>query len=149
MKPILYTLLMILLCNIISCSCKQTVSNTTPASIAGKWKWVETYFDYAPSDSNPLTPAYNGIQEFIYYNTDATWKKIQNNKTVDSGTYSTGHGSYLPYAGAYDYIYDSVKYYHSITGANWDYYTITNDTLLFSGGFAGIIGSGSKIYIRQ
>ena len=148
MKTILYTILCILLLNIIVCSsCRKSNSSATAASIAGKWKWVDTYFDYPLSDSNPLTPAYTGIPELLIFNTDATWKKIQNNKTVDSGTYSTGYGSY--YDGWKTYTYDSVKYIKSIAGAGRDYYKLTNDTLQFCGVFAGLIGSSSKLYIRQ
>jgi hypothetical protein len=99
---------------------------------------------------NPLTPQNSGITEIIKFNSDNTWIKIQNNVRTDSGTYSTGHGSYLPYVGAYNFIYDSVVYYRNGLSekGKQDYYKIYNDTLQFCGGFAGLMGAGSKFYIK-
>jgi hypothetical protein len=113
--------------------------------------WLSSWYDRPMSDSNPKTPQNSGIQEIIRFNSNKTWIKIQNNVPVDSGTYTNGHGSYLPYIGAYNFVYDSIVYFRngiSIKGSQ-DYYKIFNDTMQFCGGFAGIYGSGSKFYIKQ
>ena len=150
MKPSFSTAIIILFSYILfGSSCTKSNSPVIPESIVGKWKWVSTYFDYPLGPSNPSTPANSGIQEYVVFNADATWKKIQNNVTVDSGAFSTGHGSYQPYPTNTKYVYDSVKYYKSLQGSSWDYYSISKDTLTFSGGFAGLIGSDSKMFIKQ
>jgi hypothetical protein len=126
--------------------------NIEPAQdLSGQWMWLSSWFDGNLSDSNPKTPQNSGLQETIRFNSDKSWIKIQNNVGVDSGKYSTGHGSYLPYIGAYNYVYDSVVYLRngiSVKGTQ-DYYKIFNDTLQFCGGFAGLMGSGSRFYIKQ
>ncbi len=134
---------------LISSSCTKSNSPILPVSIVGKWKWVSTYHDYPLSATNPSTPGNSGIEEYVIFNTNATWKKIQNNVTVDSGTCATGHGFYQPLPTATKYVYDSVKYYNSLQGATWDYYSISKDTLTFSGGFAGLYGSDSKTFVKQ
>ena len=150
MKPLFSTVIIFLLLYIlIGSSCTKSNSPVTPVNVVGKWKWVATYFDYPLGPSNPSTPGNSGILEYIIFNNDATWKKIQNNVTVDSGTFSTGHGSYQPFPSATKYVYDSVKYFNSLQGNTWDYYSRSNDTLTFSGGFAGIYGTGSKMFIKQ
>ncbi len=148
MKYLFLVLMVASIASFVVGSCTKSNSPVMPVSVVGKWKWVSTYHDYPLSATNPSTPANSGIQEYVIFNTNATWKKIQNNVTVDSGTFSTGHGSYQPYPTTTKYVYDSLKYYKSLQGATWDYYGISNDTLTFSGGFAGLIGGGSKIFIK-
>ncbi len=148
MKTVFCSIVVLLLYILINSSCTKSSSPVLPVSIVGKWKWVSTYHDYPQGPTNPSTPANSGIQEYVIFNADATWKKIQNNVTVDSGTCATGHGTYQP-SSFTKYVYDSVRYYNSIQGATWDYFSRTNDTLTFSGGFAGIMGSGSKTFVKQ
>jgi hypothetical protein len=123
----------------------------TTEDITGQWTWLSTWGDSPMSNSNPKTTQNTGIQEKIEFNSNKTWLKIQNSIHIDSGTYSTGHGSYLPYIGAYNFIYDSVVYYRNGISekVTQDYYKIFNDTLQFCSGFAGIVGGGSKFYIKQ
>ena len=148
MKPVYCSIVVLFLYILINSSCTKSSSSVIQANLVGKWKWVSTYHDYPQGPTNPSTPANSGIQEYVIFNADASWKKIQNNITVDSGTCTTGHGSYQPYPTATKYVYDSVWYNNSIQGATWDYYRISNDTLTFSGGFAGIYGSDSKMFIK-
>ena len=155
MKNFLFIIIVIeTICLIICGSCKKsnTANNT---NIIGTWKWVDTYYDYPLNDSNPLNPANSGIQETLIFNSDLTWKKIQNNVIVDSGTYSTGHGTYLPYPTAKEITYDSVRYYKTGQQLNiYDFYEIINDTLSFdsalAGSFSFYLGSnGYKQWVRQ
>jgi hypothetical protein len=140
-------------------SCKKApepVSNNTK-DITGQWNWINSWMDGPISDSNPKTPQNTGIQEIIKFNSNKTWLKIQNSIHIDSGTFSTGHGSYIPYPGSYVYIYDSVVYYRNGISekGTQDYYEISNDTLMFCGCFAGLYAKSdptegaSKRYIKQ
>jgi hypothetical protein len=71
--------------------------------------------------------------------------------------FSTGHGSYTPYTGAFTFIYDSIVYYRNgISEKNTqDYYNIFNDTLEFCWGYAGYATKSdsttgaSKFYAKQ
>ena len=137
-------------------ACKKD-NSIKPVSIVGTWKWIYTYKDLPLSPTNPLTPLNTGTQELLIFNTDNSWKKLQNNVTVDSGTYSIGHGHYLPYQGATDNIYDSVKYNRTSSPFKpWDYYSVvSNDTLIFNPGLGGSFSSytlpnnGSKSWVKQ
>ena len=128
-----------------------------PVLIVGTWKWIYTYKDLPPSPTNPLTPLNTGTQELLIFSPDNSWKKVQDNMTVDSGTYSTGHGYYLPYQGARDFNYDSIKYYRNGILFNiGDYYSIINtDTLSFNPYLSGHFSSytlphgGSKWWVKQ
>jgi hypothetical protein len=144
------TLVLILALWVIN-SCKKDPIIAPIQDVTGQWQWLSSWYDRPMSDSNPKTPQNTGIQETIEFSSNNTWLKIQNNIHIDSGTYSTGHGSYLPYIGAYNFVYDSIVYFRNGISekGTQDYYKISNDTLQFSGGFAGISGGGSKFYIRH
>ena len=78
---------------------------------------------------------------------DKQFSQSTNDTLIQSGTYTTGHGVYLPYTGAIPYIFDSICYFVSGTKVSVDYYSIQHsDTLIFSGSFSGKIGGGSKYY---
>ena len=138
-------------------SCKKDNPDIT-ADISGQWEWIKTLTVY-PSD--PVTPENSGIHESLVFNTNHEWRWTVNAIKIDSGTYSTGHGSFTPYIGAYVYIYDSVLYNRTIIRTKaWDYYIIFNDTLQFCPGFAGMFASlnsfnfpigfnGSKLWKRK
>jgi hypothetical protein len=155
MKTLTSTLLVLILVIFSLTSCKKdNVSKEVVIAaqdITGEWQWLSSWYLIPLSDSNPKTPENSGIQEVLKFNSDKTWLKIQNYLHVDSGTYSTGHGSYLPYIGARNFVYDSIVYYRNGISekGTQDYYKIFNDTLQFSSGFAGICGGGSKIYTKQ
>jgi hypothetical protein len=138
-------------------SCKKDTPN--PAKdITGEWNWNFTQAVY-PSD--PLTPENTGVQERLVFSSNKTWTKTENGIKTGSGTYSLGHGSHTPYAGAHVYIYDSVVYYRDGVDVNaWDYYNVFNDTLQFCPGYAGKLASfnsfnfpngfnGSKFWIKK
>lgn len=136
-------------------SCKKQADVQQASSIVGDWIWIKSIFALPPSATNPLTPQNSGLTESIHFYANGTWKQIQSGITIDSGTYSTGHGDYLPYVGAFHYYYDSVGFYKNGSFVGWDSYNRTNDTLLFKTGLSGryssylIPISGSKIYIKQ
>jgi hypothetical protein len=135
-------------------SCKKDLDNLA-VDVTGQWEWIYSYVSL--NNPNPITPKTTGIDELLVFNPNLTWYKIQNNIKVDSGTYSIGHGSYTPYAGAYSYIYDSIAYYKDgyVLKGEQDYYKISNDTLQFCGCFAGLssksypTGGVSKFFIKQ
>jgi hypothetical protein len=158
MKP-LKVLSVVLISLFLAASCKKNQEPTPESTggLSGKWKWIDSWLDAPLSDSNPRTPKNTGFQEEIEFKNNHTWIKSQNNILTDSGTFSTGHGSYTPYAGAYTYIYDSIVYYHhglSEKGTQ-DYYKISNDTLMFCGCFAGFYAKAdategaSKRFIKR
>jgi len=158
MKTLTSIMLVLLLVLLISNSCKKDPVIEPTQDITGQWQWLSTWYlgpiPFTTSDTNPKTlqtPQNTGIQEIIEFNSNKTWLKIQNNIHVDSGTYSTGHGSYLAYNGAYKFVYDSIVYFRNgITEKVYhDYYKIFNDTLQFSRGLAGISGGVCIFYIKQ
>ena len=151
MKTLTSTMLVLFFVLLVSNSCKKDPVIEPTQDITGQWEWISSWYDGPMSDSNPKTPQNTGIQEMIQFNSNYTWLKIQNNIHIDSGTYSTGHGSYLPYIGAYHFIYDSIVYYRNGISekGKQDYYKIVNDTLQFSPGFAGIYGGIARFYIKQ
>ena len=135
-------------------SCGKDKTVVAAKDITGTWRWIYTYRD------NPtipdLTPQNTGIQELMIFYTNKSWKKVQNNITIDSGTYSLGHGHYLPYQGAHDNIYDSIVFYKNTVQQGWDAYKIfSNDTLAFGPGWAGRYSSytlpynGSKWWVKE
>ena len=103
--------------------------------ITGEWSWIKTV-SISPYETS--TPETTGVYEILKFTSDQNWIMIINSVRVDSGQYSIGHGNYLPYQGAGNYIYDSVVFYNqSSSEILWDYYDIHGDTLQFCPGFAG------------
>jgi hypothetical protein len=152
-RKLLYLLCIGALCCFTQCKKDDISQNTT---IIGSWKWIYTYDIYLLGPDNPKTPANTGIQETVVFYSNMTWKQIQNNVTVDSGSYTLGHGYYLPYQGAGAYTYDSIAFYKNNMAKGWDSYEILhNDTLAFIPGLSGRYSSylmhynGSRWYIRQ
>lgn len=135
-------------------SCKKD-AGIQPAPIAGAWVWEKTYMNGPLSPTNPLTPQNSGITESMFFSSDGNWKIKQNGNTIDSGTYSLGHGSYLPYVGAYHYIYDSIGFYKGGNFVGWDSYEIKDNSLVFNPGLSGRFSSyllpynGSKWFVKQ
>lgn len=151
MKPTLLFLAGVI--TIFTISCKKDTSKA-PDKIVGQWRWILTYYDNALSDSNPKKPANTGINELIVFKSDNTWYQTKNNIKIDSGTYSTGHGSYL--SGSTNYVYDSVRYFIKGFTANiWDAYEVRHDTLVFGPYLAGsfssysVFNGGSKWWVKQ
>lgn len=107
------------------------------------------------SSTNPQTPQNSGLTESIHFYTNGSWKQIQSGITIDSGTYSTGHGDYLPYVGAYHFYYDSIGFYKNGGFLGWDSYSVLGDTLIFGPGYSARFSSyllpynGSKYYIKK
>ncbi|MDP1842002.1 MAG: hypothetical protein Q8K64_01185 [Sediminibacterium sp.] len=135
-------------------SCKKD-AGIQPAPIAGTWVWWKNTYALPLSATNPLTPQNSGITELMYFTLNGDWRIVRNGSTIDSGTYSLGHGSYLPYVGAYHYIYDSIGFYRAGNFLGWDSYKISNDSLVFSPGLSGRFSSylspynGSRFYTKQ
>jgi hypothetical protein len=104
---------------------------------------------------NPRTPENTGIQESLILNSDYSYVHTMYGYTIEDlpvarGTFSIGHGSYTPYRGAYTYTYDSIVYYpNSVFSQRFvDYFKVSNDTMVFSSGFRGVSGGGSRTYIK-
>lgn len=136
-------------------SCKKDDFKPYP-EITGKWIWLSTYFIYPLGEANPLTPLNTGNEEILIFNLDGTWRKTINGIKTDSGSYSLGHGTYLPYPEARIFEYDSICYYRNgIKVETGDYFEIHNDTLHFNPYLAGRFFSyslphnGSKFWKRQ
>jgi hypothetical protein len=156
MRRIIHRKTTILILVLLIFSCKKDTPSITPKNIVGEWKWFQTYADLPLSPTNPSTPQNSAIEELLVFNTDKTWKQIQNSLTTDSGTYTLGHSSYTPYIGAYTYDYDSIGFYKKGVFVGWDGYLISSgDTLIFGSGITGRFSSymvpnnGSKWYVKQ
>ena len=144
-------MLFLILLNILY-SCKKNNPVVSPVSVAGEWTWIQTYPGGNPASYPfiPLTPQNTGTKEMLVFKTDHQFTHITNDTLIESGTYTIGHGSYLPYAGAYKYEYDSVSYFVNGTKSDVGYYKIlSEDTLVFSGAYAGAIGGSSIYYVRN
>jgi hypothetical protein len=119
--------------------------------VTGRWNWIKTYPSGNPASYPyyPLTPVNTGLNEILSFDANGQFSHTINDTLIQSGTYKTGHGTYLPYAGGHPYSFDSVSYFVNGSKVNVDYYSILhNDTLVFSGSFAGIIGGGSKYFVE-
>ncbi len=124
-------------------SCKKN-NESTPQNITGTWKLLKTYCD---CPTPPVFADSIGLVDIVRFSTNRTWNRVQNNITIDSGTYSTGHNVYTPYVGAATYKYDSVSYFRNGNNVGSDYYEIlSNDTLVFGAGIAGRFSSYSLPY---
>jgi hypothetical protein len=148
-----FTKLIICLMLLIS-SCKKEEKVQDPGLIAGSWKWIYTWNDLAPGPTNPLTPINSGVQETYLFRSDYTYEQTYYAPTLEdlpiaSGTFSVGHGSYLPYVGAKTFDYDSIIYYYNGKPVKTDFYKVINDTLIFSTGFRGLSGGNTKAYLKQ
>ncbi|HTC01176.1 MAG TPA: hypothetical protein VK705_10885 [Ferruginibacter sp.] len=162
MKNLPKTACLLLIFAILLFSCKKshspTVNNNTinntdsvviDSNLIGRWQWASTQYDYAPGPTNPATPQNTGDSEVLIFNAKQTYVHILES-IIDSGTYSTGHGSYNPYPGSYTFIYDSICYYHGDSIINIDYYNLSGkDTLIDGTGLAGVMGSPGKIFVRE
>ena len=100
------------------------------------------------SETNPATPENTGIEKLLVFNADFTWYKTQNSALVDSGSYSLGRDSYTSPAGDYSLTYDSIGYYRNSVHVKTDYYEMHNDTLVFDGFFAGLVGGAHERWKR-
>ena len=146
---------LLLLVIIVVTGCKKSIPSAAKSPV-GNWKWIYTYYDNKLSNSNPRTPHNTGNEELLTFTADNTFKHLKNNVTIDSGTYSYGHGIYInDFSRKFEY--DSLKYSHinfpNLDGV--DYYTISGDTLGIGGGTAGQYSSyltpfgGSIWWIKQ
>lgn len=128
--------------------------------IFGSWRWVATFPPGSPASypHYPLTPENSSVEEVFTYYSTYKYRLTRNNLVFDSGTIKLGHGSYTPYAGATNFSYDSISYYHNTDSMalGCDYYRIANDTLqivpYLSGRYNGnytLPGGGAKYMVRQ
>jgi|WetSurMetagenome_2_1015567.scaffolds.fasta_scaffold790697_1 hypothetical protein len=148
------TFLSFIICLILLLSSCKKDEVKDPGLIAGSWDWIYTWNDSAPGPNNPLTPLNSGIHENYVFHSDFTYEHtyygLETEDPADaSGTFSIGHGLYLPYVGAHKFEYDSIVYYDNGKAFKTDYYKILNDTLTFSTMFLGVSGSGSKAFVKK
>lgn len=143
-------------------SCKKNIPEEPviikPKDVTGKWRWVFTALDYPdPQTGGPakITPLNSGNTESMEFSLNTQWKKIFNNVTIDSGTYTLEYLKYITPSNV-TYNYNQINYNrnNSILGA--DYYEIHNDTLVFNPALRGFYSSlnvpnigGSKWFVKQ
>ena len=147
-----YCVLFFILC-IVACKKDEGIQ---PVSVAGTWIWEKTLRLSLPINAtNPQTPQNTGINESMCFSSNGNWKIIQGSTTIDSGTYSIGHGNYQAYVGAYNNIYDSIGFYKGGNFVGWDSYEIKGNSLVFNPGLSGRFSSyllpynGTKYFTRQ
>jgi hypothetical protein len=135
-------------------SCKKS-EIPGPGSLVGLWMWAETWNDGAPGPKNPLTPQNADYGEQLFLNSDYTYYRRAFGATIETipvtGSFSIGHGIYTPYKGAYIFDYDSIVFYKNrvYSDATVEYFKVSHDTLIFSTGFRGLSGGGSKTFVKQ
>ena len=132
-------------------SCKKTSPAVQPVAITGQWNWIRTYPSGNPSSylHYPLTPANEGFIEVLSFNENGQFTQTINDSIIQSGTYITGHGTDYAYGVDQPNSFDSIAYLVNGSKLNVDYYKILhNDTLVFSGSFAGLVGGGSKYFVK-
>ena len=120
------------------CGCDYDVDNVQQSTtIIGRWRWFSTMKVIPFSDTNPATPLNTGINEFLIFQEDGCWKKIENDILVDSGSYTIGHGVYINPSNV-KFDYDSLGYFVNKIPVDKgvDFFEISNDTLVFSSSFA-------------
>ena|ERR1700759_1733401 len=125
-----------------SINCKK--SNISPPDVAGNWNWRSTYNDGAPGPLNPLTPVNSGMTRSLTF-TNTGWLLKINNLMVETGTYTTSIDKNLSGENI-----NRINYHTTNNPADSiTYYSITNDSLIFSYDFSGSVGSGSSIYVKE
>jgi len=131
-------------------SCEKEKSPSPPEELLGSWKWLFTYYGFAPGPMNPKTPQNTGSIEEIVFNQDFSWKILINSVSTDSGTFKVGHGSYSP-SNVTTYNYDSIQYFKNGLPIKdkIDFFEVHHDTLAFCSIFRGIYGGQSKFYVKN
>jgi len=139
---------------LLTASCKKA-EMPIPSSLTGYWLWAYTWNDGPPGPTNPLTPQNAGYAEQLILKSDYSWTVSTFSATTEpipvTGSFSIGHGSYTPYKGAYIFDYDSIVFYQKkvYSDATVEYFKVSHDTLIFSSGFRGLSGGGSKTFVKQ
>jgi hypothetical protein len=119
--------------------------------VKGEWNWILTYPPGNPANYPyyPLTPVNTGLNEILSFDANGQFSQTINDTLIQSGTYTTGHGTFLPYVDAQQYSYDSIAYFVNGSKQNIDYYSVLHqDTLVFSSSFAGAVGGGTKYFVK-
>lgn len=137
----LYTSLLIT--GILFTACKkEQQASATDTAILGQWNWTAQYYG---GPGNTLTPQNTGITEILILNGDNSWSLLQNGSTVNSGSFRTSVVT--------SSIGERVNsiYYRTRTGHtdSTGYYSVRNDTLVFSNDFMGTVGGGARFYKRK
>jgi hypothetical protein len=139
---------------LLTASCKR-IEIPGPGALVGQWNWAFTWNDGAPGPANPQTPQNAGYGEQLFLNSDYTYYRRAFGATIETipetGTFSLGHGIYTPYKGAYIFNYDSIVFYKNriYSDVTVEYFKASRDTLIFSSGFRGVSGGGSKTFVKQ
>lgn len=123
-------------------SCKKEQPNRTDPAILGQWRWVVQYTEISPFIS---TPQSTGTEESLVFSSDNSWMRIQNGSTVNSGTFTTAVETNSDGEKVH-----SVHYLgqNSSTEAT-DYYSVSNDTLMFSRDLVGWVSGGARFYVSK
>lgn len=118
-------------------------NNELNTSVVGKWDWTIQNLDAPPFSKTPQT---TGLQETLAFNTDGTYSVTINNKITNSGTYKKIVAKNLEGKNVSGILYSNTRVTDSV-----DYYTIIENSnkLIFSKGIIGLIGSGSREYIKK
>ena len=121
--------------------CKK--ADLLPPSIIGGWAWISANHGGVPGPLNPATPANSGIiQSFSF--TDTHWYYSKNSVFVLSGTYSTS--IVINNQGK---SFNRIRF-HDVNSQldSVTYYTLSNDSLIFSNDHDRAGGSGSSVWLR-
>ena len=124
-------------------SCKK--NTIIPSNITGKWGWIMTSTGAAPGPLNPLTPQNSGITQSLIFN-ENNWVLTRNDRTVSSGTFTTSIAKNTVTGQNVNCIH-----YFRITNPvdSLEYYSVSNDTLIFSTYLIGALGSSLTRYIKK
>ncbi|MBR2647590.1 MAG: hypothetical protein IKD55_02035 [Sediminibacterium sp.] len=122
----------------IICACKK---DSSQQPIVGEWVW------YLNRTNNPYyntTPQSTGITEILKIQANGEYNVLINNQIENTGTYK------LTYEVANNgSIVNKILYTNQRIIDSVEYYVIQNDTLRFSWGLIGSVGSRSRFYKRK
>ncbi|MDE3185474.1 MAG: hypothetical protein KGM16_18845 [Bacteroidota bacterium] len=121
-------------------SCKK---DSTASSIVGNWNWAVQYFDYPPFSA---TPQSTGTQEILVFKSDNTYSLAQNSVIINAGTYKISSAT-----NSLGIRVSSVLFSNSRVKDSIAYFNIIahSDSLYFSNGLMGTVGSGARYYVRH
>jgi hypothetical protein len=113
----------------------------SPDELIGSWNWIAQHIG-APQ--NTTTPQTTGIREQLQFQSDNTWRLVQQDTVVRSGTYQLTYSK----SSSATKVKTLRTIEHITTITRTQYYTIKNDTLIFDNSLMGVTGGGQRIYAK-
>ena len=124
-------------------SCKKDTASHS--NLIRNWGWTMTSTGAGPGPRNPLTPQNSGITQSLIFS-ENNWVLTRNNRTVSSGTFTTS----IAKNNVTGQNVNCIHYFRMNNPVDsLEYYSVSNDTLIFSTYLIGALGSGLTSYIKK